>query len=186
MSRSASQDIARYLQSRVKEWVGSGKTARMLAQEAKISEAQVSDVQNTATGVGWKTAESLARAFGMTMTQLIAAAEDWAAKQPAAAPATRPDANRRRTLAAELAREDGVYEEAIASVMAAPVAREDEHLSTVGWVDRFRLRQLEMMRGVRRMPEGSDVTPVPDESGARPVPRDPSAVVKKRPRKRSA
>jgi plasmid maintenance system antidote protein VapI len=152
--------IARYLQWRVREWVSSGKTAAELAKLGEISGAQVSEVQNHAVGVGWKTADALAKAFGMTMPTLIAAATEWAAQDPAPAPPSVAQAAgraHRRAVAADLAREDGISEEAIRDVLAAPASPADADASTVWWILRMRRRDLELAEAPRLA--------TPEESG---------------------
>jgi plasmid maintenance system antidote protein VapI len=144
MRRSASKEVGSYLAWRIREWIKSGKTSAELAKVAGISGAQVSDVLHGNTGAGWKTAEGLGRAFGMSMAEVLSAAEEWAkthappAKEPPRQPAPARD---RRAHAAELAEEHEVSAEAIASVLSEP---EDVKRSTVWWILRMLRRDLEL------------------------------------------
>lgn len=160
MSRSTSAEIAGYLQWRIREWVRGGKTARDLAKLAGISTAQVSELQNAGIGAGWKTAERLAHAFGMSMPELMKAAADWSADRPAVVDAN-AERSRRRALAVELAREDGVSEKAIRNVLDQPAAPRDSERSTVWWVLQMRRRDLEL----------TEVAPSQASAAARPAQR---------------
>ncbi len=77
------------------------------------------------------------------MRQFDAAA--WRPGADDAAPSSDP--HPRRFLAVDLAREDGVGEEAIASVLAEPVASQDAGRSRVWWVLRMRRRELDIAEG---------------------------------------
>jgi hypothetical protein len=151
MPEKHSAAVARYLQFRVREWVASGKSARGLAASAGISGAQVSDLMNQGVGAGWKTTKALATVFGMSVQDLITVAEEWAQSQPA--PLTMPgQATKRRAAAADLAREDGVSEEAIDSVLSEPLRESDEKRSTLYWALRMKRRELSFDEPVPRTP----------------------------------
>ena len=133
--------IAAYLRWRVEEWVRAGKSARQLARAAGVSSTQISVLRSTGTGAGWKTMEGLGKVFGLTTEQLLRVSKEWAADRPAPAPAPSVG-TKRRTHAAELAREDGVSEEAITSVLSEPIREEDANRSTVWWIKRILRRDL--------------------------------------------
>jgi transcriptional regulator with XRE-family HTH domain len=170
MSRSTTAEIAGYLQWRVREEIKAGKTATELAKLAGVSGAQISELKNRGIGAGWQTAEGLARVFGMTMPELLEAAAAWTAKSgapPSSARGTpRPVAPaQRRALAADLAREDGVSNEAIASVLKEP---EDLERSTIWWILRMRRRDLELAEQRSQDPPAALPLPeraAPEESG---------------------
>ena len=163
MARSTSKEIAAYLQWRVREWVRSGKTARELARAAGISTAQVSELQNSGIGAGWKTAESLGRVFQLSMPELMAAAADWSTRHAPLTPAAPDLREERRALASRLAREDGVSDEAIRLVLAEEPTDQDMLRSTVWWILRMRRRDLDLAGSTEPAPSAAK----PDAGGRR-------------------
>jgi transcriptional regulator with XRE-family HTH domain len=129
-------DIAAYLQWRVQEWVKSKRPAGQLAKAAGVSKAQISNLLNSGVGAGWKTMNGLAKAFGMTMPELMTVAKEWAAEQPLPPPSPTQAAERRKE-AAKLCEADGIADEVIASVLDEPLRAEDANKSTVWWIKRI-------------------------------------------------
>jgi transcriptional regulator with XRE-family HTH domain len=149
MARSTSKEVAAYCQWRIREWVRSGKSARELAKAAGVSSTQISELQSQGIGAGWKTVEGLAKAFGMTMPELMTVANEWAASQPTPPPSPSL-ATSRRAHAADLAKEDGISDEAIRSVLAEPIREEDAQRSTLWWALRMRRRDIALVEGPPR------------------------------------
>lgn len=160
MGRSTSTEVALYLQHRVREAIKAGQTAAQLAKAAKVSGAQISELKNRGIGAGWQTAEGLARVFGMTMPQLMELAAEWARQQSPAVAGTdraaegKPELVARRLLAAQLAREDGVQEEAVVSVLHEEPDAKDAVRSTVWWILRMKHRELELIRDLENIENG--------------------------------
>lgn len=135
----------------------------LLAPKLGLSQPTLSSFLNGRSGTSYGTVERLAKLLGKSEQEILG--------KRGGSTAPRHD---RRALAAELAREDGVLEEAIASVLDQPPQPGDEKLSTVRWVDRIRSAELEILRQ-RRVDERA----APDESGARRLPDAPVAVKRK-------
>lgn len=141
-SRVLPSEILDFLRFRAKEWIKDGHSARELATAAGISPAQLSFFLSEAKGAGWKTANGLAAAFGLTFDQLWSEARRWASTQPKVNVAL-PN----RTKAAELSREDGVHERAIRQVLEAPALPGDERISVLAWARRMKLAELDLLGG---------------------------------------
>jgi transcriptional regulator with XRE-family HTH domain len=179
MARSTSIEIAQYLQYRVREAIQGGKTAAELAREAGVSNAQISELKNRGVGAGWQTAEGLAKAFGMTMPELLEAAKRWAEihqKRSSVGSEAGGDQTKevdaRRELAAQLAEEDGVSPAAIRSVMGEPVSPENLGRSTIWWALQMRRRELDLLEvpGRTTADGQGEVLPVEDTEARRRAP----------------
>jgi len=136
--------IGRYVRRRLAEECRTRGTAAKIARETGFTTAHLTNVQKSERGVGDDFAHAMAGYWGMTFAQLEEAAlKDKASSR--AEPDNARDALPKRTAAAALAREDGVYEGAIESVLAEQVSSQDAGRSTLWWADRMRLRQREML-----------------------------------------
>jgi transcriptional regulator with XRE-family HTH domain len=102
-----------------------------LAPKLGVHQSTLSGILGGRTGASYQVAVNVARLMGVNERQILEGAED-----------ERPD---RRGAAAELAREDGVGEEAIESVLRDPVAAGDEHRSTLWWAIRMKHREAELL-----------------------------------------
>lgn len=163
MLRTTSKEIGAYLQWRIREWIKSGRTAAELAKLAQISGAQVSDVLNGNAGAGWKTLEGLAKAFGSTPLELMSEAKEWTKGRPAA-----PDEPAARALAAKLAREAGVSEVAVASVLLETPTAEQLAWPALRWANYMQQRAMDLMSHTaeRPAPTQSVITTVDHEPAA--------------------
>lgn len=133
--------IGSYVRRRLLEECRTRGTAARIARETGFTTAHLTNVQKSERGIGDDFAHAMAGYWGLSYSQLEEAAlREWTPTAP-------PDPHPKRTAAAALAREDGVYERAIESVLAEPVSPDDVHRSTLWWADRMRLRQREMLEG---------------------------------------
>lgn len=91
-----------------------------------------------------------------------------AASAPASGIAASSDPYPRRTAAADIAREDGVSEEAVLSVLKEPVAERDADRSRLWWALRMRRRQLELDDAPFEQPRSRIVGPAESVAVAAP------------------
>jgi transcriptional regulator with XRE-family HTH domain len=138
-----------------------GWSQNRLEKEARISEGGVSRFERDERAPSAGSLRKIAAKLGVRADWLLTGAPPMEAAEALAA-GTDPLPN--RTLAAQLARDDGVYEAAIQSVVAEPADDRALRRTVLWWADRMRLRQREMIDATRDVTR--DTTPV-TESGQR-------------------
>lgn len=103
-----------------------------LAQATGISQATISNI-NGGKPTSFATARAIAGALGITEQDLLAGRQGHHSD--------------RRAVAAELAREDGIIEDAIQSVLAEPLHAADAHRSALWWAIRMKRREIDLLGG---------------------------------------
>lgn len=111
---------------------GEGENQVLLAKKLGVTQSAISSMLSGRQGTTYVVVERIAKLMNMPEHEVLGKT----------APAT---TRRPRELAAELAREHGVNEAAILSVLSEPVAAEAEHKSTLWWADRIRWRERELL-----------------------------------------
>lgn len=113
-----------------------GGSISATARALKMPQSQLSDLLNDRRGLGLAGVERAADYAKVTLDEVVGR------KPPRAKPMDR------RELAAELALEDGVHEEAIRAVLSEEMKAEDAQRSTLWWARRMRHRDAELDNGV--------------------------------------
>jgi hypothetical protein len=131
--------IGSYVRRRLSEECKTRGTAAKIARETGFTTAHLTNVQKSERGVGDDFAHAMADYWGMTYGQL----EEAASRDRG--PSSAADPYPKRTAAATLAKEDGVFQRAIDSVLEEEVKPEDAQRSTLWWADRMRLRHRELL-----------------------------------------
>jgi hypothetical protein len=96
----------------------------------------------------------LAKGFGLELQDALDFVDGTLSVDAAAAKTVRAgrEARSARELAAELAREIGVSERAVAAVLAEPVTAEREAWPALWWADAMRRRELDLLSGAAPTP----------------------------------
>jgi hypothetical protein len=172
--------VSAYIRERLRKECAVRGVATKIAHATGFSSAHITNIQKDERGVGEDLADALATYWRLTPESLRIEAERWAKENPnkvsgrAVAllrPGTPGDPYPNRTLAAQLAREAGIAEEPIASVLAEDVPPDRAGWPALWWADRMRRRELDLM--------GSLGTPAPGQVTAKTPPV--SAAEKKAP-----
>lgn len=100
-------EIDEYFRKRIEEWISGekGRRARQLAEKAGLTETHISTIRSRKRGVGREALPKLAKALGLTIEQVYREAGT------SAPPAS--DRYPNRALAAQVARQSGISEEAV-------------------------------------------------------------------------
>lgn len=142
--------------------VRKGWSQNRLDKEAKWSQGRTSRLERDERGPSAPTLAKVAELLGVRADWLLTGALPMEAEEPAS---SRSDPLPNRALAARLARDDGVYEPAIQSVVDEKPDERAAMRSVLWWADRMRLRQREMIDGARGVAANAQ-TPE-DQSGGR-------------------
>lgn len=161
------EDVPQTLADRIKEArKAKGLGIVQLDQEAQVSQGTVTRYEKGQRGVGsggdGETLRKLAKALGVRVDWLLTG------EGPMVDAPRTDDPLPRRTEAARIAREDGVYERGIESVLEEPAPPGAETKSTLWWANRMQARALELY-GKVPAPKGS----TPPASHSRPTPLPP-------------
>jgi DNA-binding XRE family transcriptional regulator len=130
-------------------------TQEVLAERGGLERVEVSNLEsgrNQATSV--RILRGLAKGFGLELQDALDFVDGTLSVDAAAAKTVRAgrEARSARELAAELAREIGVSERAVAAVLAEPVTAEREAWPALWWADAMRRRELDLLSGAAPTP----------------------------------
>jgi plasmid maintenance system antidote protein VapI len=159
-----------YIRERLRQECAVRGVATKIAEAIGFSGPHITNVQKNERGVGEDLAEALAAYWGFTPDAFRAETERWAKENPdklgratssSLAMASPGDPYPKRALAADLARDAGIAEEPIQSVLHEDVPPDRAGWPALWWANRMQRRELELMesRGQQRQEQLSPTTP---------------------------
>ena len=121
--KSVAPEVALFLQARLRDLLANGMAPSEVAKRIGVTKGQISQLKNHAAGVGFKTLTGMAGILNLTIDQVFTKAAAWGKEHPDVVAALRnerveyPERYPNRLLAAEVARREGISEEAILNVV---------------------------------------------------------------------
>jgi transcriptional regulator with XRE-family HTH domain len=138
----------------LRELVKKYGTQAKLAARLGVQQPTISSILSDKYGASYHVVERMAALLGVDEREILG-------KMPGKGPVLPKGAEAMRELAADLARQDGVHQEAIDSVLAEPLAPGAEARSILWWADRMRWRERALLAELRAVPREHGEGPVP-------------------------